>query len=67
FFALGGDSITSIVLVSAARRRGLVITPRDVFEQRTVSALARVARREETAALVHDPGAGAVPLTPVMH
>ncbi|MFF8467088.1 non-ribosomal peptide synthetase [Streptomyces griseus] len=67
FFALGGDSITSIVLVSAARRRGLVISPRDVFEQRTVSALARVARREEAAALVHDPGAGAVPLTPVMH
>ncbi|MFK0132133.1 amino acid adenylation domain-containing protein [Streptomyces rubiginosohelvolus] len=67
FFGLGGDSITSIVLVSAARRRGLVISPRDVFEQRTVSALARVARREDTAALVHDPGAGAVPLTPVMH
>ncbi|WP_371627472.1 amino acid adenylation domain-containing protein [Streptomyces sp. NBC_01116] len=67
FFALGGDSITSIVLVGAARRRGLVISPRDVFEQRTVSALARVARREEAAALVHDPGAGAVPLTPVMH
>ncbi|MFD8715401.1 condensation domain-containing protein, partial [Streptomyces anulatus] len=42
-------------------------SPRDVFEQRTVSALARVARREEAAALVHDPGAGAVPLTPVMH
>ncbi|MEU5328710.1 non-ribosomal peptide synthetase [Streptomyces parvus] len=67
FFGLGGDSITSIVLVSAARRRGLVISPRDVFEQRTVSALARVARREEAAALVHDPGAGTVPLTPVMH
>ncbi|WP_097972572.1 non-ribosomal peptide synthetase [Streptomyces sp. gb14] len=67
FFGLGGDSITSIVLVSAARRRGLVISPRDVFEQRTVSALARVARREEAAAPVHDPGAGAVPLTPVMH
>ncbi|MFE2978608.1 amino acid adenylation domain-containing protein [Streptomyces sp. NPDC059258] len=67
FFGLGGDSITSIVLVSAARRRGLVISPRDVFEQRTAAALARVARREETAALAHDPGAGTVPLTPVMH
>ncbi|MEW2067867.1 amino acid adenylation domain-containing protein [Streptomyces sp. NPDC007346] len=67
FFSLGGDSITSIVLVSAARRRGLVITPRDVFEQRTVSALAGVARREEAVTLVHDPGAGTVPLTPVMH
>ncbi|MFJ6513261.1 amino acid adenylation domain-containing protein [Streptomyces sp. NPDC091406] len=67
FFGLGGDSITSIVLVSAARRRGLVISPRDVFEQRTAAALARVARREEVAALAHDPGAGTVPLTPVMH
>ncbi|WP_411083389.1 amino acid adenylation domain-containing protein [Streptomyces sp. cmx-18-6] len=67
FFSLGGDSISSIVLVSAARRRGLVISPRDVFEQRTVSALARTARREETTVSVHDPGAGTVPLTPVMH
>ncbi|MFC0430630.1 non-ribosomal peptide synthetase [Kutzneria buriramensis] len=43
FFTLGGDSIISIELVAAARRAGLALTVRDVFEQRTVAALASVA------------------------
>src|SRR3981081_4502574 len=40
FFALGGDSIMSIQLVSRARLAGLVITPRAVFQHKTVAALA---------------------------
>ncbi|WP_162603191.1 condensation domain-containing protein [Rhodococcus oxybenzonivorans] len=40
FFALGGDSILSIRLVSRAKARGLVFTPQQVFEHRTVAALA---------------------------
>ena len=43
FFALGGDSIVSIQLVSRARRAGLSITPRAVFQHQTVAALAAVA------------------------
>ncbi|MFJ9563741.1 amino acid adenylation domain-containing protein [Streptomyces fuscichromogenes] len=43
FFALGGDSIAAIHVVSQARRAGLVITPRDVYACRTVAALAEVA------------------------
>ncbi|MFD7325292.1 amino acid adenylation domain-containing protein [Streptomyces sp. NPDC059875] len=43
FFELGGDSIVAIQLVNRAREAGLVITPRDVFRQRTVAALARTA------------------------
>ena len=43
FFALGGDSIISIQLVSRARKAGLVITPREVFQHQTVAALAAVA------------------------
>ncbi|WP_245672135.1 non-ribosomal peptide synthetase, partial [Nocardia anaemiae] len=43
FFALGGDSITSIQVVSRARARGVIFTPRDVFETRTVAALAPLA------------------------
>src|SRR5262249_41057474 len=35
FFALGGDSIMSIQLVSRARQRGLVITPRAIFQHQT--------------------------------
>ncbi|MBB3643836.1 condensation domain-containing protein, partial [Variovorax atrisoli] len=40
FFDLGGDSITSILLVSRARKAGLVITPRHVFQHQSVAALA---------------------------
>ena len=40
FFELGGDSIVSIQLVSRARRAGLSITPRAVFQHQTVAALA---------------------------
>ncbi|SHM68904.1 non-ribosomal peptide synthase domain TIGR01720/amino acid adenylation domain-containing protein [Streptomyces yunnanensis] len=66
FFALGGDSILSIQVVSRARNAGLVITPRDVFVHRTVEAIASVAvplgAEAETAAT---PGIGEVPLTPI--
>ncbi|WP_040695761.1 non-ribosomal peptide synthetase, partial [Nocardia vinacea] len=73
FFALGGDSIVSIQLVSRAKARGVVFTPRNVFEQRTVAGLAAVAETAdstETAveALAELPGGGigAMPLTPVV-
>ncbi|MEU0370274.1 amino acid adenylation domain-containing protein [Streptomyces sp. NPDC006283] len=45
FFELGGDSIVAMQLVNRAREAGLAITPRDVFRQRTVAALARSAGR----------------------
>ncbi|MFB7588631.1 amino acid adenylation domain-containing protein [Streptomyces sp. NPDC056169] len=44
FFELGGDSIVAIQLVHRAREAGLAITPREVFRNRTVAALARAAR-----------------------
>ena len=50
FFALGGDSIMSIQLVSRARQAGLVITPRAVFQHQTVAALAAVAAVVESGA-----------------
>ncbi|MGW6945685.1 amino acid adenylation domain-containing protein [Streptomyces xanthophaeus] len=43
FFALGGDSIVSIRLVARARKEGLVLSPRDVFEHRTPARLAAAA------------------------
>ncbi|MEV5976566.1 amino acid adenylation domain-containing protein [Streptomyces sp. NPDC052114] len=68
FFALGGDSILSMMLVSGARRAGLAITARQVFEHRTPAALALVALPTDGAATTGgDPGTGEVPLTPVMH
>ena len=72
FFALGGDSIISIQLVSRAKARGVVFSPRDVFEAKTVAGLAEVAvlgGGEETVVLEELPGAGIGwrPLTPIEH
>ncbi|KDN87618.1 hypothetical protein KCH_06310 [Kitasatospora cheerisanensis KCTC 2395] len=50
FFRLGGDSISSIRLIGAARAEGLALSPRDVFERRTPAALAGLADTRETAA-----------------
>src|SRR5260221_4719380 len=67
FFALGGDSIVSIQLVSRARKAGLVITPRAVFQHQTVAGLASVATRlEETGSPGADLAAGAFVPTPIM-
>ncbi|MFJ8188150.1 condensation domain-containing protein, partial [Streptomyces sp. NPDC096105] len=71
FFALGGDSIMSIQLVSRARRAGLVLAPRDVFERQTPAALAHVCRdadgpRTTAGDTAQDDGTGPVEPTPVM-
>ncbi|MEU2794794.1 amino acid adenylation domain-containing protein [Streptomyces sp. NPDC007100] len=67
FFALGGDSILSMLLVSRARRAGVIITSRQVFERRTPAELAAAATvTEADAARTVVSGTGEVPLTPVM-
>ena len=67
FFALGGDSIMSIQLVSRARKAGLLITPRAVFQHQTVAALAGAAGPVvETAPAEADIATGEVPPTPIM-
>ncbi|WP_345714386.1 acyl carrier protein, partial [Kineococcus glutinatus] len=43
FFALGGDSISAIRLVGRLRRQGWALSVRQVFELRTVAALAAAA------------------------
>ncbi|MFG2290982.1 amino acid adenylation domain-containing protein [Streptomyces sp. NPDC048595] len=65
FFALGGDSISSIQVVGRARRAGLVITSRDVFEHRTPAAIAAVARRTARQAAAVEDGVGEIELTPI--
>ncbi|MEU0678185.1 amino acid adenylation domain-containing protein, partial [Streptomyces sp. NPDC006172] len=42
FFDLGGDSIRAVALVGAMRAAGLDVTVRDVFERRTVAAVAEL-------------------------
>ena len=68
FFALGGDSIMSIQLVSRARKAGLVITPRAVFQHQTVAALAGVVGLvAQTPSALPEIATGALPPTPIMH
>jgi amino acid adenylation domain-containing protein/non-ribosomal peptide synthase protein (TIGR01720 family) len=63
FFALGGDSILSIQIVSRARRAGLGLTPRQVFERPTIAQLAAVAGETVVVAEAEEPGR--TPLLPV--
>ncbi|MBS2545255.1 non-ribosomal peptide synthase/polyketide synthase [Catenulispora sp. NL8] len=72
YFALGGDSILGIQLVSAARRAGLALTPRHLFTHQTLAELAQAALaagQAPSAAATAEQGAvvGEAPLTPVQH
>ncbi|WP_246350949.1 non-ribosomal peptide synthase/polyketide synthase [Nocardia barduliensis] len=68
FFSLGGDSILSIQLASRLKSAGVVVTARDIFEQKTVRGLARVAAAAERVTLAELPGGGVgeIPFTPVV-
>ncbi|NKY51795.1 amino acid adenylation domain-containing protein [Nocardia vermiculata] len=69
FFTLGGDSIVSMRLVALAREAGLTLTPRDIFEGKTVAAIADIVHRagdpepEPSPAAAH-PAAAPADLTP---
>ncbi|MEV0505474.1 amino acid adenylation domain-containing protein, partial [Streptomyces spectabilis] len=72
FFAAGGDSIRSIQVVSRARARGVDVTPRQVFQHRTVAELARLAPAgpgggvgPRVLAELDGGGAGFLPLPPI--
>ncbi|GKQ36017.1 non-ribosomal peptide synthetase [Streptomyces sp. A012304] len=71
FFVLGGDSILSMAVSSRARKAGLAVTPRDVFEHRTPAALAAAvtATGADTAPapVADSDGVGDVPLLPIVH
>nr|WP_238782902.1 non-ribosomal peptide synthetase [Streptomyces monomycini] len=66
FFALGGDSIVSLLLVARAAKAGYRISASDVFQQKTPEALALVAEPVTEDGIQHEDGHGTVPLTPVM-
>ncbi len=65
FFALGGDSILSIQVVTAARAAGLEFTSRDVFAHQTVAALAAHVQPARGRQTDHGPVEGDAPLTPI--
>jgi amino acid adenylation domain-containing protein/non-ribosomal peptide synthase protein (TIGR01720 family) len=65
FFALGGDSISSIQVVSRARRAGVMLTPKDLFTYPTVAALAANVAAVAPESVERGPASGPVPLTPI--
>ena len=68
FFSLGGDSIVSIQFVLRARAAGLVCTSRQVFELRTVAALAEAVTDLDSGPRDRpDDGTGDIPFTPILH
>nr|WP_280347693.1 non-ribosomal peptide synthetase [Nocardia neocaledoniensis] len=69
FFALGGDSILAIQLVTQAKLRGVHCTPLQVFEHRTVGALAAAVDTAGAAVVLAElpgGGVGELPLTPIV-
>ncbi|XVV06970.1 condensation domain-containing protein [Actinosynnema sp. CA-248983] len=65
FFALGGDSILGIQVVTKARAAGLVLTSRDIFAHQTVAALAPHVTRDLPPDADQGPVTGEAPLTPI--
>jgi amino acid adenylation domain-containing protein/non-ribosomal peptide synthase protein (TIGR01720 family) len=65
FFALGGDSILSIQVVSRAKEHGIELTPRLVFQHQSVAELAAAVGTVSLTVAEQGPVTGEVPLTPV--
>ncbi|WP_295473025.1 non-ribosomal peptide synthase/polyketide synthase [uncultured Pseudomonas sp.] len=67
FFALGGDSILSIQVVSRARQAGVHFSAKDLFLHQSVRTLAAAARQSERLSIDQGPVVGETPLTPIQH
>jgi natural product biosynthesis luciferase-like monooxygenase protein/amino acid adenylation domain-containing protein/non-ribosomal peptide synthase protein (TIGR01720 family) len=65
FFEVGGDSILSLQIIAKARKAGLQLSPKQVFDYPTIAGLAGAA--ETAVAVLGEQGTviGEVPLTPV--
>ena len=64
FFDLGGDSISSMQVVTRARAAGLTCRTKDLFVEQTVARLARVVEVSENSGGEADSGVGPLPTTP---
>ncbi|MNW26218.1 Linear gramicidin synthase subunit D [compost metagenome] len=65
FFELGGDSILSIQVVSRAAQEGIGLTPKHIFEARTIAELAPKVKSSSTQAQEQGAVTGDVPMTPI--
>ena len=67
FFALGGDSIMALQLISRARQQGITLTPRLIFQQRTLHDLAQAAKSLDLIEAEQGILSGEVALMPAQH
>ncbi|WP_440055080.1 amino acid adenylation domain-containing protein [Pseudoalteromonas sp. T1lg65] len=65
YFALGGDSIISIQIVSRARKQGLYFAVRDIFDNQTVRTLATVVQQQAKYVAEQGEVTGSMPLLPI--
>ncbi|QWA30646.1 non-ribosomal peptide synthetase [Pseudomonas sp. RC3H12] len=65
FFELGGDSILSLQIIARAKRQGIKLSPKQLFEKQTIGQLAAVAKRIEKKAVAVEQVSGSMPLLPI--
>jgi non-ribosomal peptide synthase domain TIGR01720/amino acid adenylation domain len=65
FFELGGDSILSIQIIALARRLGIRLTPKQLFDNQTIQELCRVAAIESEADVSQEDLSGDFSPTPI--
>ncbi|NSY36632.1 non-ribosomal peptide synthetase, partial [Pseudoalteromonas sp. JC28] len=65
FFALGGDSILSIQLVSRAAEQGLYFSVKDLFRHQHIVALARCVKQSKGYTIAQEAVIGEMPLLPI--
>lgn len=71
FFELGGDSILSLQVIARAKKAGLKLSPKQLFNTPTIKHLAALAEsansNSNNAKTAWQLDSGAVPLTPIQH
>ncbi|MET0356501.1 MAG: condensation domain-containing protein, partial [Cellvibrio sp.] len=63
FFALGGDSILNLQIIARANQQGLKLTPKQLFEKRTIADIAAVVTGGEISTLQSPDKNRALPLS----
>lgn len=70
FFEVGGDSILSLQIIAKARSAGITISPKQIFEHQSMSALSEVVEYKKASVKAKERASlptTAFPLTPIQH
>jgi non-ribosomal peptide synthase protein (TIGR01720 family) len=66
FFEIGGDSILSIQIIAKARKKGILLSPNQLFEHQNIAELALFAQ-EDAKEWVKENSNGEILMTPIQH